>query len=214
MKSSEWLRAAREHWAWRGADRPPFADVPGPGQESVWDYPRPPALLPDDREVVVRWEGMDVARTRRAIRILETSHPPSFYLPWDDVDRDRLVRGGGGSFCEWKGPAVYWDLVDGARRAANAAWSYPRPLAGAEALADRVAFYPSIAACFVDGPGSCRSRGASTAAGSRPNSPARSRAHREAPGGDGPLHGSCIGPAPPRSTASMNPAFSTGRPTA
>ena len=148
---SDWLAAARDHWRWRGDTRPPFAIAPGPGQESVWDYPRPPRLAPDTREVVVHWEGREVVRTRRAIRVLETAHPPSFYLPWDDVARELLKPAGGGSFCEWKGPARYWDLVDGDAREAGVAWSYPQPLAGAEPLAACVAFYASRVECFVDG---------------------------------------------------------------
>ncbi|MGZ8993109.1 MAG: DUF427 domain-containing protein [Burkholderiaceae bacterium] len=151
----EGIAAARAQWRWRGEDRPPFAVAPAPGQESVWDFPRPPRIAPDQREVVVRWgtgQSMrEIARTRRAVRVLETSHPPSFYLPWDDVARDFLQRAPGESFCEWKGPAHYWTLIDGDRRLTRVAWSYPQPLSGAEALADCVAFYPAALDCRVDG---------------------------------------------------------------
>lgn len=116
----------------------------------MWDFPRPPQLAPDTREVVVRWGELEVARTRRAVRVLETGHPPSFYLPWGDVARHLLQPGEGGSFCEWKGPAHYWSLVQGDRRLVGVAWSYPEPLAGAEALADCIAFYPSNLHCTVD----------------------------------------------------------------
>ena len=136
-----WLAAARDHWRWRGQGRPPFAVEPGPGQRSVWDFPRPPALEADAREVLVRWGTHEVARTRDAVLVLETSHPPSFYLPWADVDRALFQPAPGSSFCEWKGPARYWSLVDGGRRLDRVAWSYPQPLAGAEALADRLALY-------------------------------------------------------------------------
>jgi uncharacterized protein (DUF427 family) len=146
-----WLDAARRQWRWRGTGRPPFAAVPGPGQTSVWDHPRPPVLAGDPREVVVAWHGLEVARTRRAIRVLETAHPPSFYLPWDDVDRRLLQAASGSSYCEWKGPARYWSLVDGARRVDAVAWSYPQPLASAEALAGCVAFYPAQLECSVGG---------------------------------------------------------------
>jgi len=148
---TDWLRAAREHWQWRGSSRPPFAAEPGPGQISVWDFPRPPQLAADTREVVIRWGEVEVARTRGAIRVLETAHPPSFYLPWRDVNRALLQAAGGGSFCEWKGPARYWSLVDGTRRIDGVAWSYPQPLAGAEALAECVAFYPAALQCTVGG---------------------------------------------------------------
>lgn len=144
-----WARDARARWRWRGRGRPPFAVVPGPDQYSVWDYPRPPCLAPETREVVIRWGDVEVARTRRAIRVLETSHPPSFYLPWDDVARRFLQPAAGTSSCEWKGPASYWTLVDGGRRLSRVGWSYPRPLAGAEALAHCVAFYPQDLACRV-----------------------------------------------------------------
>ena len=145
------LRKAREQWRWRGDDRPPFAAVAKAGQESVWDYPRPPRLVPDTREVVVRWGNTEVARTSRAIRVLETAHPPSFYLPKQDVAWDLLQAAPGSSLCEWKGPARYWTLIDQERQLPGAAWSYPNPLAGAEALADCVAFYASVLECRVAG---------------------------------------------------------------
>ncbi len=147
----EWIRSARQQWSWRGQARPSFATTPSAGQTSVWDFPRPPRLAPDTREVVISWAGIEVARTHRAVCVLETSHPPSYYLPWDDVARHLLQPAPGGSLCEWKGPARYWTLVLGDRRLPNVAWSYPQPLAGAEALADCVAFYPMALACFVGG---------------------------------------------------------------
>lgn len=146
-----WLEAARAHWNWRGQTRPPFAITPGPGQVSVWDFPRPPRVAQDTREVVICWGSVEVARTRRSVLVLETSHPPSFYIPWADVNRTLLVPASGGSFCEWKGPASYWSLLDGARSLKNVAWSYPKPMAGAEAIADGVAFYPTSLDCTVDG---------------------------------------------------------------
>ena len=146
------LEDARSQWHWRGGgQRPAFAAVPAPGQQSVWDFPRPPALAVDTREVVIRWGGLEIARTRRAIRVLETAHPPSFYLPWADVAQRFFEAATGSSFCEWKGPARYWSLVDGSRRLERVAWSYPQPLEGAEALADCVALYPAQLDCSVDG---------------------------------------------------------------
>jgi uncharacterized protein (DUF427 family) len=147
----DWINAARAQWQWRGDSRPPFAVVPAPGQVSVWDYPRPPRIAPDTREVVVRWRDVEVARSRRALCVLETANPPSFYLPWEDVAVQLFEPAPGESFCEWKGPAYYWRLVDGTRRTQSVAWSYPEPLAGAEVLADYVAFYPAMLACTVDG---------------------------------------------------------------
>ena len=144
-----WLEAARAHWNWRGQTRPPFAVVPGPGQVSVWDFPRPPRLVHDAREVVIAWNGVEIARTRNAVLVLETSHPPSFYIPWADVNRALLVPSRGSSFCEWKGPASYWSLVNGAQSLPGVAWSYPKPLPGAEALADCITFYPANLTCTV-----------------------------------------------------------------
>jgi uncharacterized protein (DUF427 family) len=114
---------------------------PGPGQTSVWDYPRPPAISPDERRVVVTFAGETIADTRRAIRILETSHPPTWYLPLDDVRRAFLRPGMGGSFCEWKGRAAYFDVVVGAAEALDAAWHYPEPSPRYAILADHVAVY-------------------------------------------------------------------------
>ena len=147
----DWIRAARAQWRWQGQVRPPFAIAPGPGQVSVWDFPRPPRLVPDTREVVVRWGDVEVARTRCAVLVLETAHPPSVYLPWSDVARHLLEPAAGRSFCEWKGPAQYWTLVQDDRRLPRVAWSYPQPLAGAEALADCVSFYPAGLDCRVGG---------------------------------------------------------------
>jgi uncharacterized protein (DUF427 family) len=150
-KTFDELHALRGQWRWRGHERPPFAAAPGPGQESVWDYPRPPAIVADAREVVIRWGTREVARTRRALRILETAHPPGFYLPWEDVARRLLKPGSGTSICEWKGSACYWSLVDGSRQLLNVAWSYPKPLPGAGSIADCIAFYPAGLECSVGG---------------------------------------------------------------
>lgn len=146
-----WIAAARDHWRWRGDDRPPFAMPPGPGQESVWDYPRPPAIVTDPREVVVLWDDVEIARTGNAVRVCETGHPPTFYLPAESVDAALLEAAGGGSFCEWKGPARYWNVRVGDRVLPSVAWSYPQPLEGGERLAGRFAFYATTLTCLVDG---------------------------------------------------------------
>jgi len=145
------LAQARAQWRWRGHSRPPFADRPNPGQVSVWDFPRPPELVRDTREIVVCWGALELARTRGAWAVRETAHPPTFYLPLADVQRALLSPAAGGSFCEWKGPARYWDLVDGARCLPQVAWTYPQPLAGAEPLAACVAFYAHELECTVGG---------------------------------------------------------------
>ncbi len=143
------LAAARAQWRWRGEGHPPFANPPALGQVSVWSFPRPPELVREPREIVVRWGGLEVARTVRAWAVRETAHPPTFYIPLADIQPGLLHPAGGGSFCEWKGPARYWDLVDAARRLDRVAWSYPQPLSGAEPLADCVAFYAHHLDCRV-----------------------------------------------------------------
>lgn len=115
-------------WTHTGNKRPPFAAAPRSGQESVWDYPRPPALRPDARRVVVRAGGRVIGDTRRAVRVLEAASPPTFYLPPDHMDLSLLRPAGGGSHCEWKGRAAYWSVVVPEHAALDAAaWSYPEP---------------------------------------------------------------------------------------
>lgn len=124
---------------------------PGPGQESVWDYPRPPRLEPTDAHVRVEFAGATVADSRRAIRVLETSQPPAFYIPPEDVDLELLVPTPTRTFCEWKGHAVHHTLRVGDREAIDAAWSYPSPTPAFEPIRDHLAFYPQrVDACYVD----------------------------------------------------------------
>jgi uncharacterized protein (DUF427 family) len=125
---------------------------PGPGQESVWDYPRPPALVPCDHHVVVRFGGEVVADTTSALRVLETSQPPSYYLPAADVRTDLLRPVERTTFCEWKGHAAYWTLDTGTARAEAAVWSYPDPTPPFAGLVDHFAFYAQqMDECTVDG---------------------------------------------------------------
>ena len=132
--------------------RRPLRVHPGPGQESVWDYPRPPRVEPSDKEVVVVLGGVEVCRTRSALRVLETSHPPVWYLPVADWGDGALQPAGGSSFCEWKGLARYLDVVGGRTRAPQAAWTYPEPVPAYAVLRDTVAVYPGrMDACTVDG---------------------------------------------------------------
>ena len=123
--------------------RRPVPDPVMPGQESVWDYPRPPALAPSDEHVVVEFAGETVADSRRAIRVLETSHAPVYYLPPEDVRLDLLAPLARRTFCEFKGAAAYADLVVGDRRSPAACWWYPDPTPGFAAIAGWIAFYPS-----------------------------------------------------------------------
>lgn len=119
--------------------------------ESVWDYPRPPRLERSVRPVRVEHAGAVLAESERAWRVLETSHPPVYYVPWEDVAAGLLAPVAVTSFCEWKGQATYFDVVvPGAQRLRRAAWTYLRPNPGFEQLAGAVAFYPQrVDACFV-----------------------------------------------------------------
>ena len=125
---------------------------PGPGQESVWDYPRPPRLEDSPRHIQVIFNGVVIADTRRARRELETSHPPVYYIPPADIRMAYLTRTAWATFCEWKGEAGYYTITVGDKSAPNAAWFYPQPTPAFAALKDYVAFYPSrMEACFIDG---------------------------------------------------------------
>ena len=117
----------------------------------MWDYPRPPALEPSDSHIEVRLGGATVCSTTAAYRVLETSHPPTFYVPPADIVSGVLGPAGGGSVCEWKGAARYFDVVAGGLRAERAAWDYPHPTGRFEAIAGFVSFYPALVECFVDG---------------------------------------------------------------
>ncbi len=130
----------------------PAREPVGPGQESVWDYPRPAVAERSDRHVRIIHRGTTVADTRAAIRTLETSHPPSWYLPPDDVARALLRPSARRSFCEWKGEAVYWHLALGDALLRDVAWSYPDPTPGFALLRDHLAFYAApLDRCTVDG---------------------------------------------------------------
>ena len=116
--------------------------------ESVWDYPRPPACVPSERHVLVRLGDTVVAETRDAYRVLETSHPPTWYLPPDSVTAGALTRSAAApTWCEWKGAATYWDVLG----LTAAGWSYQTPSPDFEAITGYVTFYPARLACFVDG---------------------------------------------------------------
>ena len=115
---------------------------PGPGQESVWDYPRPPRVETTGDRVRIELGGATVVDTTDAVRVLETSHPPVYYVPRDAVGAE-LSPAPGASFCEFKGAARYLTIAVGDRREQSAVWYYPHPSPGYEALAGRVAVYPS-----------------------------------------------------------------------
>ena len=122
------------------------------GEESVWDYPRPPALEAVTQQIVVRVGGIVLADTQAAWRVLETSHPPTYYLPPGDIRMDLLESAGGGSICEWKGAARYWTVRLPDRELRRVGWSYPTPTPRFEGLRDHIAFYAdAMDECTVGG---------------------------------------------------------------
>jgi len=118
--------------------------APGPGQESVWDYPRPPRVEPVAERIRVVVDGTDVASTTGALRVLETAGPPVYYLPPADVRMDLLTPTEHSSYCEWKGPASYYTLRLGQRVTNNVCWTYHAPLPGYESICDYLAFYAGL----------------------------------------------------------------------
>ena len=122
---------------------------PGDGQESVWDYPRPPRLEPARRRLRVVLGGVTIADTVSGLRVLETSHPPNYYFPPADIRPDALVSDDGSSWCEWKGQARYHAVRGADRVVRRAAWSYPTPNPAYAELAGMVAFYPALDGCLL-----------------------------------------------------------------
>lgn len=124
---------------------------PQPGQESVWDYPRPPRLEPSSKRIRVIFQGITLADSQQTQRVLETSHPPVYYIPPEDIQMQYLHPTQKHSYCEWKGTASYYTLVVGEKQVINVGWYYRDPNANFAAIKDYVAFYPSkVDACYVD----------------------------------------------------------------
>lgn len=124
---------------------------PKKGQESVWDYPRPPKLERTNKHLKIEFNVEVIAETNRGFRVLETSHPPVYYFPSEDVKMEFFTEVSGSSFCEWKGKAGYYFLKVGDRQVENAAWFYSNPTQNFAELKNYLAFYPSkMDACYVD----------------------------------------------------------------
>jgi uncharacterized protein (DUF427 family) len=132
--------------------RKPRAAKPGPGQESVWDYPRPPRLERSHRRLRIVFNRAVIAETTGAWRVLETSHPPVYYLPPEDIREEYLEPTSRSSFCEWKGRARYVTVRVGDRTAESAGWGYPDPVLAFAPIKDHLAFYAHLMdECTVDG---------------------------------------------------------------
>jgi len=127
-------------------------DLARAGKESVWDYPRPPRFESTSRHVRVELAGVTLADTRSAFRVLETSHPPVYYLPPRDIAMQYLCESERSSYCEWKGRAGYYSAVVGDTRVEHAAWFYPDPTPAFQPIRNFIAFYPGLLdGCYVDG---------------------------------------------------------------
>ncbi|WP_309603186.1 DUF427 domain-containing protein [Sphingomonas sp.] len=130
----------------------PRPDLVGPGQQSVWAFPRPAIAEPSAAHVRIEHCGLVIADTKASVRTVETSHPPSYYIPPEAIAPGVLRRAGGGSFCEWKGSAVYWDVVICDVVLPRVGWSYPEPSRAFALLRDHVAFYAApFDRCLVNG---------------------------------------------------------------
>ncbi|MEQ9671725.1 DUF427 domain-containing protein [Coleofasciculus sp. G2-EDA-02] len=124
---------------------------PSPGQESVWDYPRPPRIEDVTKPIKIIFNGEVIAETRRAKRVIETSHPPNYFIPVDDIKMEYLTPSSHSTYCEWKGRASYYTLRVGDREAKNVAWYYTKIFPAYEELIGYVGFYPRpMDACYVD----------------------------------------------------------------
>ena len=133
-------------------DVKPQKIAPGPGQESVWDYPRPPKVEKTSKQIRVMYDGVVIVETNRAVRVLETGHPPVYYIPREDIRMEYMIPSTRSSKCEWKGTAIYYNMKGKTKRNDNAAWSYPEPTSGYEIIRNHIAFYPKFMdACYVNG---------------------------------------------------------------
>jgi uncharacterized protein (DUF427 family) len=122
------------------------------GQESVWDYPRPPRVEKSNRQIEIYFNGVKLVDSTHTWRILETSHPPVYYIPPEDIKMEYLSQTSRTSFCEWKGQAAYYSVQVGEQKAENAAWTYPQPNERYSPIRHHLAFYPHLMdECLVDG---------------------------------------------------------------
>ena len=140
------IQRARDKWHYRGQVRPEFAETPKDGQESVWDYPRPPALVPCSARLTVYVGEQLIADTQRGARVLETAGAPTYYFPADDVDHTQIEFAELTSLCEWKGMAQSITVAG----YANAAWRYVKMFPAFAELYKWLSFYPGKLDCFVD----------------------------------------------------------------
>lgn len=143
-------KTQQAYWREFPRERPVRIETPGPGQESVWDYPRPPRVEPVPERLRVDFAGVTIAETTRGLRVIEAAGPPVYYFPPENVKRQFLVPMRHTTLCEWKGTARYFTLGVRGRESEAAAWTYPDPDAGYEAIAGYVGFHAGrVDACYV-----------------------------------------------------------------
>lgn len=138
-------------WKYYGQKRPEFALEPKEGQESVWDYPRPPIIEDENREVLVIFENKIIARSTNAYKVKETGNPPTIYIPKEDINSTYLKKSQGLTRCEWKGEAIFWNIVVDDKVIERAGWSYPQPNKEYSKIKSYLAFYPSKLYCYLNG---------------------------------------------------------------
>ncbi|AFY73066.1 hypothetical protein Syn7502_00951 [Synechococcus sp. PCC 7502] len=130
----------------------PIPIPPQQGQESVWDYPRPPRLEDTSKLIEIVCNGVVIAKTNKAKRVLETSHPPVYYISPEDIVMEYVIPASGTSFCEWKGLAIYYSVKVNGKLLEKVAWSYPEPTEAFSSIKDYIAFYPApMDGCYVNG---------------------------------------------------------------
>lgn len=144
---------SREAEKWRRLKRKKPTEIikPGSGQESIWDYPRPPKIELFTHRIRVEFAGETIADTTRSYKVMETASPPCYYIPQEDINMNYLIRSTHRSQCEWKGSASYWSVKMGEYSSENAGWSYSAPWEGFEGIKDCIAFYAGrVDACYID----------------------------------------------------------------
>ena len=144
ISPEKWVSDARSAWKYRGDNRPFFAEEPGVGQESVWDYPRPPVIQPVEFEISVFFDEKVIAKTKKGVRVIETASAPTYYISPDDLMVE-VEPSGYESFCEWKGVGESLDVLG----QPNAGWRYVRVYEEFSPIFNWVSFYPSKVDCFI-----------------------------------------------------------------
>lgn len=148
QKIPDWLQKSRNKWQYNGSKRPPFAIEPKEGQQSVWDFPRPPRIISVEKEITVFSGDVLLASTPNALATQETASPPNYYIPPANIAMEHFIKmPGKSSLCEWKGSATYWALATNPAMAVG--WSYEKPFPEFEAITGFLSFYPDKVDCFV-----------------------------------------------------------------